>query len=179
MKTTSVKCVAYSRDQVDHIMDSLNEAGISDDDISVMYSPWNPKADPIQDTKTPGGMAFGAGLGGFMGGMFSLLVAFGIVNLPGAKIVLGGNPLITVLGGTALGAALGCILGSLIELSLPDTNKNERIVLFIRALTHEEVSEIKIILREEGADHIQVHGDSPAFISEEPEHQHQQQFAGH
>jgi hypothetical protein len=178
MKIISIKCVASSRSQVDHIMDSLNEAGFPDDDISVSFPDHQHELDlaETESSHSPSGMGLGAALGGITGAVLGGLTGIGILNVPGLEPFVTAGPAIAALCGAVIGATLAGILGGLIEFGLP--NNDNRIFIFIQAMNHEEAEEIGEVLKEEGAHSIQIHGDAqqPAKVRA---HFHQPQWAGH
>jgi hypothetical protein len=92
---------------------SLKDAGIADQDISIVASRSTDTFEEHQDEG--GGAATGAGLGVATGGGIGLLAGLGALAIPGIGPVVAGGWLLTTAVGAALGLASGSIVGALLD----------------------------------------------------------------
>jgi len=92
---------------------SLKDAGIADEDISIVA---NKTSHTVEDHHDEGGgAATGAGLGVATGGGIGLLAGLGALAIPGIGPVVAGGWLLTTAVGAALGLASGSIVGALLD----------------------------------------------------------------
>jgi hypothetical protein len=110
----------------------LKAAGFTDKDIGLaMRNPSETEGtdEVVTGTRAPEEAATGAVGGGVLGGLTGLLVAAGVVAIPGIGPVLAGGSLASVLGttgaavaaGAGLGAAAGGLVGALVGLNIPES----------------------------------------------------------
>lgn len=104
---TTVVGVFLERYPAEEAIDELLQMGFTDDQIGFVMRDGDAS---VQNTRTGegavGGMLTGAGIGGLIAAAASLLI-------PGFGPVVAGGFLATVLGGAAVGAAAGGLLGAL------------------------------------------------------------------
>jgi hypothetical protein len=118
----AVFCIVNDRQQAEAIVNDLQAAGFSGNDISVLF----PDKDGTRDfahekaTKAPEGAATGATTGGVLGGALGWLVGIGSIAIPGVGPFIAAGPILAALGGAAIGAATGGVAGSLIGLGMPE-----------------------------------------------------------
>ncbi len=118
----AVMCIAKSRPQVDAIVASLQTAGFSNNDISVLLPNQSGTMDfaHAHNTKAPEGAVAGAGTGGPLGGGIGLLAGIGALAIPGLGPFIAAGPIMAALSGAAAGAALGGVAGGLVGLGIPE-----------------------------------------------------------
>lgn len=125
MRSTS--CTVPGVVEAEIILQRLRAAGFSSKDISIL----SPTLDSQDSQKTAKvgietqanlieGVGAGAGAGGVLGGILAWLVGVGSLAIPGVGPLLAAGPLMAVLGGTALGAAVGGCAGIFAGLGLPE-----------------------------------------------------------
>jgi hypothetical protein len=104
------------------ILEQLQAAGFSSNDISVLFPDKTGTKDFAHEhhTKAPEGAAAGAGTGGVLGGALGWLVGIGALAIPGLGPFIAAGPIMAALSGAAAGAALGGITGALIGLGIPE-----------------------------------------------------------
>lgn len=71
--------------------------------------------------RAPEGIAVGAAVGGALG----WIAAVGALTLPGVGAVLAAGPILTALGGAAVGAASGMVAGSFVGLGMSEIEARE------------------------------------------------------
>lgn len=110
----------------------LKAAGFTNKDIGLAMTNPTGAAAPTEDitgTRATEEAATGAAGGGVLGGVTGLLIAAGVVTIPGLGPLLAGGMLASALGvtgasvvaGTGLGAAAGGLVGGLIGLDIPES----------------------------------------------------------
>lgn len=119
-----------SRDDAEHGIRVLHEAGFPREQIGVAMRGRTEEGDLIPDTGTRASEGAAAGVvgGGILGGIVGLLVGVGALVIPGVGPVVAGGALASVLGiaggtaavGTGIGAATGGAIGSLLGAGLPE-----------------------------------------------------------
>jgi uncharacterized membrane protein len=97
-----------SHDDAERAVAALNEAGFSDEDVSIVTS--NPDGSYNTDGATAGA-GTGAGIGAVAGG---LLAGLGLMTIPGVGPVLASGWLASAAGGALAGAVAGGAVGGLI-----------------------------------------------------------------
>jgi hypothetical protein len=114
--------LAESEAQAVSIFNQLKVAGLSDDDISVLF----PDSEATrhfaheQHTKAPEGAAAGAGGGVVIGGALGWLVGIGTLVIPGVGPFIAAGPIMAALAGAGAGAAAGGLTGALIGMGMPE-----------------------------------------------------------
>ena len=118
----AVMCILQSTRQAEEAVLRLNVAGISDDDISVLFP--DPEGSVgfshEHHTMAPEGALAGVGAGGVLGGALGVLAGIGPLVLPGLGPLIAAGPLMAVLGGAATGAAVGGVSGALVGMGIPE-----------------------------------------------------------
>lgn len=128
-----------SRAHAREAVEALFQSGFSHNEVSLMA---NNTADPetLDAYRHPGGAGLAADLsdrdnsvstdehastkgvvaGGVLGGLAGLLLGLGTMAIPGVGPVIAAGPIATMLVGAAGGAAIGGIVGALIEMGVPE-----------------------------------------------------------
>src|SRR5580704_13706551 len=121
MSMKSVFCIASSRTQAELIVDRLQRANFSSNDISVLFPDTETTRDFVhkKNTKAPEGIATGAGTGGVVGGALGWLAGIGALAIPGVGPFIAAGPIMAALSAAAVGAAVGGRTGGLIGLGIP------------------------------------------------------------
>jgi hypothetical protein len=120
--TKSVFCIAQSNQQTELIVSNLKTAGISNNDISVLF----PDKDSTRDfahekhTKAPEGTAIGGTVGMGTGAVLGWLAGIGSLAIPGVGPFIAAGPIMAALSGAAVGAATGGLSGALIGAGIPE-----------------------------------------------------------
>jgi hypothetical protein len=114
--------IATSEMQADAILRSLQAAGFSSDDVSVLFPDRGTSRDfaHVQTTKSPEGAATGAGTGGMLGGALGWLAGIGALSIPGVGAFIAAGPIMAALSGAAVGAAVGGFTGALVGVGVPE-----------------------------------------------------------
>ena len=128
MKTTTIGVYA-DRNTAENTIKELNNVGVSNDEISCIYT--NSVGD-IKDSQVVDKMESSAATGGTAGAVIGLVAGLVLANgvIPGIGSVLVAGPLIELLGitavtstiiaGTVSGAVVGGIVGALVKLGVND-----------------------------------------------------------
>lgn len=162
----SVFCIANNRLIAERIIERLEEEGFPLSGISVLY----PEPGGTRDigheksSKAPEGAVAGAAAGGFAGGVLGLLAGIGALAIPGLGAFIAAGPIMAALSGAAAGAATGGIVGGLIGLGIPEIEAKHyetklrlgNYLVSVHVDDHEEVSRVREIYRESGAEDIGV-----------------------
>src|SRR5690349_18906127 len=111
-----------SQAQAERIVDQLQSAGFSSNDISVLFPDKQGTRDFAHEknTKAPEGAVTGASAGGVVGGTLGLLAGIGALAIPGLGPFIAAGPIMAALSGAAAGATVGGIAGALIGLGIPE-----------------------------------------------------------
>jgi hypothetical protein len=120
----------------------------------------------VTDTRAAEEATTGAVGGGVLGGLTGLLIAAGVVAIPGLGALLAGGVLASTLGvtgasvvaGSGLGAAAGGLVGGLIGLDIPESEarhfeagiRSGRVLVLVH--TRERVEEAQAILQRHHGD---------------------------
>ena len=147
----------------------LERAGIPMQKISIIGRNFELRED-VQGYYRPSDAALeGAGFGAWMGGLFGLLMGFGMFVFPiaGTLIVLG--PLAGMVAGAVSGAGVGALVNGLMALGIP---KDQALKYQARLQageflvtvtgTPEEVARAKEVLRNSGEIELETHGSAQA-----------------
>jgi len=171
----AVLCIATTQTQARNITDSLKSAGFDHDDISVLLADETATKDFAHeaDTRAPEGAATGASAGGLLGGSLGWLVGVGTLAIPGAGPFLAAGPILTALGGLAVGAVAGGLGGALVGVGIPDEDakryesrlRSGDILLSVHTDDIEEAARAKAIYEREGAENISCSGESSVETS--------------
>jgi len=99
---------------------SLQDAGISRDDISLVANNSSGTVKVDDETHSETNASKGAGLGVATGAGVGLLAGLGALAIPGIGPVVAGGWLLTTAVGAAIGLASGGILGALLKAGVPE-----------------------------------------------------------
>jgi hypothetical protein len=164
MMNKAVFCIAKTESQAASIVDQLKMAGISQNDISVLFPDKSGTRDFAheQHTKAPEGAAAGAGTGGVLGGVFGWLVGIGALAIPGLGPFIAAGPIMAALSGAAAGATIGGISGALVGMGIPEYEakryegrvKDGNILISVHTEDSAERSRVKDIFTKAGAEDI-------------------------
>jgi hypothetical protein len=118
----AVFCIAKTEEQATRIVNSLKEAGFSNDDVSVLLPDRAGSRDFAHEhnTKAPEGAAAGAVAGGVTAGVLGWLVGIGTLAIPGVGPLIAAGPILAALSGAAAGGAVGTLAGALVGLGIPE-----------------------------------------------------------
>lgn len=118
----AVFCLVRNEPEAIEIVNRLQAAGFSANDISVLFPDKTGTQDFAHEhnTKAPEGAAMGAGTGGMFGGVLGWLVGIGALAIPGLGPFIAAGPIMAALSGAAAGAALGGVTGALIGWGMPE-----------------------------------------------------------
>ncbi|HJU04067.1 MAG TPA: hypothetical protein VJ692_02870 [Nitrospiraceae bacterium] len=129
----------------------LKASGFTEEQIGLAMRDRTDEGELIGETGTKAGeeAAKGAVGGGLLGGLTGLLVAVGVLAIPGVGPIMAGGALASALGitggtiaaGAGLGAAAGGVIGGLVGLNIPETEarrfetgiRSGRVLVIVRA----------------------------------------------
>lgn len=161
---TSVYCLATDAVQADRIVSELRKEHVSSNDISLLFPDRQTSRDFAHEkhTKAPEGTATGATTGGLLGGALGWLVGIGTLAIPGVGPFIAAGPIMAALSGAAIGAAAGGITGALIGMGIPEYEakryegkiRDGRILISVHAVDGDQVSRVKKVFAEAGAQDI-------------------------
>jgi hypothetical protein len=119
--------VAYGiypdRAAFDAALETLRTAGFRNSDISaVLPERERTNKDLAHEihTKTPEGVAAGAGTGAAVGGVLGWLVGDGAIAIPGVGPLIAAGPIVAALAGAGAAGATGGLVGGLIGAGIPE-----------------------------------------------------------
>ena len=118
----AVMCIVPTLHEAETIVSSLQAAGFSNNDISVLFPDKQGTKDFAHEhnTKAPEGAVVGASAGGLIGGTIGLLAGIGALAIPGLGPFIAAGPLLAALSGAAAGAAVGGVSGALVGMGIPE-----------------------------------------------------------
>lgn len=121
-KNKTVIGIVESQAQAESLVDALQAAGFSGNDISALFPDKRGTNDFAHEknTKAPEGAVAGVAGGGLIGGTIGLLAGIGALAIPGLGPFIAAGPLMAALSGAAAGAAVGGVTGALIGLGIPE-----------------------------------------------------------
>jgi uncharacterized membrane protein len=122
MTQQAVVSIVKTEAQAALIVEDLQKAGFSMDDVSVLV-PAGSRQHELgheKNTKMPEGAATGAATGGVLGGTLGLLAGIGAIAIPGLGPFIAAGPIMGLLGGAAAGATAGGLTGALVGLGIPE-----------------------------------------------------------
>ena len=122
MANKAVFCIVKTEEQASNIVDDLQRAGFSNNDVSALFPDKGASRDFAHEkkTKAPEGAATGASVGGVLGGTLGWLAGIGSLAIPGVGPFIAAGPIMAALGGAAVGASVGGITGALIGMGIPE-----------------------------------------------------------
>ena len=118
----AVMCIVQTRAQAELLVDQLDDAGFTTNDISVLFPDKSGTKDFAHErnTKAPEGAIGGAGIGGVVGGTLGLLAGIGLLAIPGLGPFIAAGPIMASLSGIAAGATVGGVAGALVGMGIPE-----------------------------------------------------------
>lgn len=168
--STSVYCLAQSDSVTRNIVEKLRVAGFRSDKVSVLFPDKSTTQDFAHEkhTKAPEGASTGAAAGGVLGGALGWLVGIGSLAIPGVGPFIAAGPIMAALSGAAIGASVGGLTGALVGLGIPEFEakryegkiREGRILISVHAADSKEVSMVKDIFKQEGAEDISSAGEA-------------------
>jgi hypothetical protein len=122
MSNSVVFGVFSTKEQVETAVNEMKSQGFRNADISVLF-PYNEGSKDFaleKGTKAPEGAAAGATSGGVIGGALGWLAGIGMLAIPGLGPFIAAGPIMALLGGVGVGAAVGGLTGALIGMGIPE-----------------------------------------------------------
>src|SRR4029079_1408265 len=123
----STDMVAYGiypdRGSFEHALDALRAAGFRNSDVSAILPDRDRTARDLAheiNTKTPEGIATGAGAGAAIGGVLGWLVGIGALAIPGIGPLVAAGPVVAALAGAGAVGATGGLVGGLVGAGIPE-----------------------------------------------------------
>ena len=104
-------------------LEALRAAGFRNSDISAIIPERDRTTKDLVaeiNTKTPEGVATGAGAGAAVGGVLGWLVGIGALTIPGIGPLVAAGPIVAALAGAGAVGATGGIVGGLIGAGIPE-----------------------------------------------------------
>lgn len=119
--------VAYGiypdRASFERALEALRAAEFRNSDISAILPERDRTTKDLAheiNTKTPEGIAAGAGTGAAVGGVLGWLVGVGVLAIPGIGPLVAAGPVVAALAGAGAGGATGGLVGGLIGAGIPE-----------------------------------------------------------
>ena len=169
MSKKSVFCLARDEAQACRIVENLQTAGFSNNDISVLMPDQAGTRDFAHEkgTKAPEGATTGAGTGVVVGGVLGWLAGIGSLAIPGLGPFIAAGPIMAALSGAAVGGVAGGIVGALVGMGIPEYEakryeskiKNGRILISVHSENSDETKRAKEIFEGAGAEDISSAGE--------------------
>lgn len=166
----AVICIAKTEAQARNIVSRLKEAGVMENDISVLLPDRSGTRDFAHEhnTKAPEGATIGASAGGVTGGVLGWLAGIGMLAIPGVGPFIAAGPIMAALSGAAVGATLAGIAGALVGMGIPEYEakqyetkvKDGNILISVHARNNDEAKLVKEIYEEAHAEDISTTGEA-------------------
>jgi hypothetical protein len=119
--------VAYGlykdRESFELALDALRAANFRNSDVSAILPDRDHTTKDLAheiNTKTPEGIATGAGAGAAVGGVIGWLVGIGAIAIPGIGPLIAAGPVVAALAGAGAAGATGGLVGGLIGAGIPE-----------------------------------------------------------
>jgi hypothetical protein len=119
--------VAYGlypdRASFERALEALRAAEFRNSDISAILPDRDRTTKDLAheiNTKTPEGIAAGAGTGAAVGGVLGWLVGIGALAIPGIGPLVAAGPIVAALAGAGAGGATGGLVGGLVGAGIPE-----------------------------------------------------------
>jgi hypothetical protein len=168
-KNTAVFGIYSTVAQAERAVDSISEAGFSQNDISVLL-PDNESTKEFaheKNTKAPEGATTGVATGGVVGGTLGVLMGIGALAIPGLGPFIAAGPIMAALAGAGAGGVVGGIIGALVGMGIPEYEakryegrlKEGGVLLSVHCDTSEEIKQAKKLLEQTGAQDIASSGE--------------------
>jgi hypothetical protein len=172
MSKKSVFCIATNRAQAEHIVEQLQAAAFSANDISALFADEETTRDFAHEknTKAPEGAVTGAATGAVVGGALGWIAGIGALAIPGVGPFIAAGPIMAALSGVAIGGAVGGIAGALIGMGIPELEarryenklKAGNILISVHTENADEIKQARDIFTNAGAQDICSTGESAA-----------------
>ncbi|HTB84701.1 MAG TPA: hypothetical protein VK742_13680 [Candidatus Sulfotelmatobacter sp.] len=172
MSKKSVFCIAKTRGQAEQIVEALQTANFSADDISALFADEETSRDFAHEkhTKAPEGAVTGATTGAVVGGALGWIAGIGALAIPGVGPFIAAGPIMAALSGVAIGGAVGGIAGALIGMGIPELEakryenklKAGNILISVHTENSDEIKLATEIFKKAGASDICSTGESAA-----------------
>jgi hypothetical protein len=169
MSQKSVFCITRDEAQAYKIVENLQSAGFSNNDISVLLPDKTSTREFAHEkgTKAPEGAVTGAGTGGVVGGVLGWLAGIGALAIPGLGPFIAAGPIMAALSGAAVGATAGGVLGALVGMGIPEYEakryeaqlREGRILIAVHSDNSDETKRAKEIFERAGAEDIATAGE--------------------
>lgn len=164
MKPRNVYAIVRDEAAARAAVAALRDEGIDKGSISLLARDdgrapqLTPDAQSGDGLRAPEGIAVGAALGGALG----WIAAIGALTIPGIGAVVAAGPILTALGGAAVGAASGMVAGSFLGLGMSEIEAREfqeaavrgDIVLAVRVTSLDEQAHAARVLGAHGGERI-------------------------
>jgi hypothetical protein len=167
----AVICIVKNEATALQIVNRLQSAGFSGDDISVLFPDDGGSRDFAheQNTKAPEGATAGGATGGLLGGIGGWLVGIGALAIPGLGPFVAAGPIMAALSGAAAGAALGGLTGALIGMGLPEYEAKQyegklregNLLVSVHTDDSDQRRRAEEIFEEAGAEDVRTTGEAP------------------
>jgi hypothetical protein len=164
MAHKSVFGLVDNENDASDIVESLEGAGFSNEDVSVLFPDKTGTKDFAHEksTKAPEGATAGVGTGLVLGGTLGWIAGIGALAIPGLGPFIAAGPILAALSGAAVGATVGGIAGALIGMGIPEYEakryegriKEGNILISVHAEDSAEARRATEILEEGGADDV-------------------------
>src|ERR1700685_2437893 len=157
--------IAKTEQQATSIVNSLKEAGFSNNDVSVLLPDRAGSRDFAHEhhTKAPEGAATGAVAGGVAAGVLGWLAGIGTLAIPGVGPLIAAGPILAALSGAAAGGAVGGLGGALVGFGIPEyeaKHKNGNILISVHTEDSKERNVAKEIFDHAHASDISYTGEA-------------------
>lgn len=159
-----VICIAPNQTQAIQIVDRLKDSDFRSSDISVLMADTASSGDlkVKPRSKTSEAATVGAGSGAVLGGALAWLASVGSLAIPGIGPFIAAGPIVALIGGVAVGGALGGVTGALVGLGLSEVEarryesklKKGEVLISVHSSSPEVISRAKSIFEECDADSI-------------------------
>ena len=164
MANSVVFGIFSAKEHLETAVAEMKREGFRNADISILF-PYDKGTKPFapeRATKAPEGAAAGATSGAVLGGTFGWLASVGALGIPGLGLFVAAGPIMALLGGVGVGAAVGGLTGALVGLGIPENVatrcegllKSGSILLSVHAYDSNWLQKAKNILARTGADDI-------------------------
>jgi len=178
MAKKSVFGLARDEAQACRIVENLQSAGFSNNDISVLLPDKTGTRDFAHEkgTKAPEGAVTGAGTGAVLGGVLGWLVGIGSLAIPGLGPFIAAGPIMAALGGAAIGGTAGGIVGALVGMGIPEYEakryearlREGRILISVHSENSDQTKRAKEIFERAGAEDIATGGEESVKDEDRP-----------
>jgi hypothetical protein len=171
-KNTAVFGIYSSGDHAERAVDTLLNAGFTNQDISVLLPDTRSTREfaHVKETKAPEGTATGVTAGGVIGGALGVLAGVGVLAIPGLGPFIAAGPIMAGLAGLGVGGAVGGLVGALVGMGIPEYEakryegrvKNGGTLLSVHCDTSGQIERAKDVLKATGAEDIASTGEASA-----------------